>query len=531
MTDIPSWFLNFFQTTTPTTLTSSGTADASVAIAVNPVAAKVGGTVTFTVTAGNNGPGGATGLSIAFPLGPNFSLGSVVASQGTYASDTGLWTVGAVGASQNATLTVTATVNASGWQTVGAQIVGESSSDAIITNNIASAGVLVPDTALPLNIVKTPDGVTMPGAISGDYNVEYVTAEPSGSAIILAPGYQAGILGGSQPATLVDFGSGGDFLVAASGNATLLTVGSSDTLIATAGNNVLVSFRGSVMEDARGVTGANLLWGSGGAATIYGGNGNDTAVMSDGGIITTGTGGSQVWLSHGNATINSQGADTIVAGAGAETINVGGSSGALVFGGSSQMVFNGGTGASTLVGFGASVTVNGSTGGGLFYGGSAGSNVLNGGTGPATLIGGGNGDVLIASGSGSDVLVAASGAETLNGYGSTGNVAFFGGNGPDMMVGGSGANVFTNGPAAMTIVGGGVNLYQFLAGADAPVLIQNFNAASDVIKLNGFGAGADASAFASAHNTGAGAMVTLGDGTQITFAGLAASSLKASMFT
>lgn len=43
-----------------------------------------------------------------------------------------------------------------------------------------------------------------------------------------------------------------------------------------------------------------------------------------------------------------------------------------------------------------SVTVSGSTGGGVFYGGSAGGNHLTAGAGVATLVGGGAGDVLTA---------------------------------------------------------------------------------------------------------------------------------------
>ena len=71
----------------------------------------VGDTVTFTVTLTNNGPTGATGVKLKDLLPAGLAFVSAAPSQGTYASSTGVWTVGALGSGAQATLTLNAKVN------------------------------------------------------------------------------------------------------------------------------------------------------------------------------------------------------------------------------------------------------------------------------------------------------------------------------------------------------------------------------------------------------------------------------------
>jgi uncharacterized repeat protein (TIGR01451 family) len=531
MTSIPSWFVSFFDQAADTASSSSGEpADASVSIIGSAIAPTIGQTVTFTVTAGNNGPGTASSLGISVPLGSAFSNVSAVTSTGSYDTTSGLWTVGNVADSTKAVLTITATVAASGWNPVTATIVADGAIDTNSANNIATAGLFVPPSGVtqPINAVTSTDGSNVAPAVAGSYNTEIISAPAQNALIILQQGYQSAVIEGSAAATLVDAGSGSALLVGGSGNDTLLAAAGNDTLDAGAGNNFIVSFVGTATISAAGQSGDNVFW-SNGAASIQGGNGHDTAVMG-GGVINTGTGGSQVWLGSGSTVVNSNGADTIVGGAGAETVNVLGSSGDLAFGGSGQMLFEGnmaaGSGANTVVGFNGSITVNGGAGGGLFFGGTAGNNLLNSGGGQADLFGGGNGDVLNATGSSNDVLVASSGAETLNAAGSSGSDAFFGGFGNDLMIGGTGVNAFTAGPGSMTLVGGGAtDVYNFIAGATSNTVIQGFSSANDFITLTGFASGAAQAALSGETVSAAGTTIGLTDGTRITFAGLSPSQL------
>ena len=99
------------------------------------------------------------------------------------------------------------------------------------------------------------------------------------------------------------------------------------------------------------------------------------------------------------------------------------------------------------------------------------------------------------------------------------------------MVGGTGANTFTAGPGNMTMVGGGTSdLYILLAGAISNTVIIGFNPNNDFVHLLGFASGAASIALASEKSTSAGSVISLSDGSQITFSGLVATSLTANQF-
>ena len=88
-------------------------ADLAVTKTVSDATPNVGDTITFTITVTNNGPDGATGVTLTdtFPTTGLQYLSHVV-SQGTYAPGTGIWNVGGVlaGAGNAQTLTISARV-------------------------------------------------------------------------------------------------------------------------------------------------------------------------------------------------------------------------------------------------------------------------------------------------------------------------------------------------------------------------------------------------------------------------------------
>src|SRR5262249_12701838 len=99
--------------TSNNTATVSGTpqqADLALAKTVSNPTPNVGDTITYTVTLTDIGPDAATGVQVTDLLPAGLTFVSYTASQGTYASSTGLWTVGTVTTSTPQTLQIQAKV-------------------------------------------------------------------------------------------------------------------------------------------------------------------------------------------------------------------------------------------------------------------------------------------------------------------------------------------------------------------------------------------------------------------------------------
>ena len=117
-----------------------------------------GDTVVYSVVASNAGPDAASGLAISDVLPAGLTFVSSSATQGTYSSGTGIWSVGTVGSGAADTLDITATVNAG---TNGNTIVNSASVSAVdqadntAGNDSDSASLTVQ--SADLAIVKTVD--------------------------------------------------------------------------------------------------------------------------------------------------------------------------------------------------------------------------------------------------------------------------------------------------------------------------------------------------------------------------------------
>ena len=117
-------------------------ADLQITKTVNNSTPLAGSTVTFTLTASNLGIGAATGVNVTDILPSGYTLVSATPSVGTYTSGTGLWSIGDLANGANATLSMVATVNATGSYDNTATIVGNEV-DPVSGNNtsIASVGI------------------------------------------------------------------------------------------------------------------------------------------------------------------------------------------------------------------------------------------------------------------------------------------------------------------------------------------------------------------------------------------------------
>ncbi len=97
----------------------------------------VGDTITYTVTARDNGPDDATGVIVTDLLPAGLTFVSDTASEGSYNSATGVWTIGAMAANTSQTLVIEATVVSPAPQTNTARINGNQF-DPNLSNNTAS---------------------------------------------------------------------------------------------------------------------------------------------------------------------------------------------------------------------------------------------------------------------------------------------------------------------------------------------------------------------------------------------------------
>jgi uncharacterized repeat protein (TIGR01451 family) len=121
-------------------------ADLSVAKSVDDAAPDENDPVAYTIVVSNAGPSDATGVEVADLLPAGVTYQSHVATQGTYASGTGAWTVGALANGASATLTLNATVDsgAAGTTIVNtASVSGAAQEDPDASDDSAAATVWV----------------------------------------------------------------------------------------------------------------------------------------------------------------------------------------------------------------------------------------------------------------------------------------------------------------------------------------------------------------------------------------------------
>ncbi|AMM50604.1 hypothetical protein TH61_04640 [Rufibacter sp. DG15C] len=131
---------------------------------VNRTRASVGDALTYTVTARNNGPNAATGVIIrdVLPLAQINVVGTITPSAGTYNATTGIWTIGNLAAGQSVTMTVNATIKATGT-IVNTAIISGNEPDLQPANNTATVVTVVgdgtgnPTTSADLQVVKAVD--------------------------------------------------------------------------------------------------------------------------------------------------------------------------------------------------------------------------------------------------------------------------------------------------------------------------------------------------------------------------------------
>jgi autotransporter passenger strand-loop-strand repeat protein len=345
--------------------------------------------------------------------------------------------------------------------------------------------------------------------IFGSNVIPYGTTISAGGTLILSSGYTESGL------TL----SSGAVLVLENGAAALPAT-------ETSGVTVIVHSSGATSSGGTTSSGGSTASG----AVILTGAGADTVYFQTGGsfvqpqnvassLVTTPTGqpanSNAIWLNGSQ--------DTVALGDGSATVGEGGSH-AVIFGGAGPALIAlggaddtvvAGAGAMTLFG-GADDVVFGSPQHGslLYLAAQNASPTIVGGNTPATVWGASGADVTFWSNQAGGALNGGGGNETLNAAGSPPANQF---------------NLFTGAGANTTLVLGlGADTITLFDGHEGGnVSVYGFNA-STTVDLAGFGAGAAAAALAGASVTRAGTIITLSDGTTVTFVngGLSSNTVK-----
>jgi len=154
-------------------------ADLSITKSVNSAAPNIGTNITYTIRVTNGGPSSATGVVISDLLPAGLTYVSNTASQGTYTSGTGLWSVDTLANGTSATLTIVATVTQAGTITNTATVSAANQPDPDNSNNTAS--VSLGGQAADLAVTKQVDRTTPNVGTNVTYTIQVTNNGASGA--------------------------------------------------------------------------------------------------------------------------------------------------------------------------------------------------------------------------------------------------------------------------------------------------------------------------------------------------------------
>jgi uncharacterized repeat protein (TIGR01451 family) len=136
-----------------------GQADTSLDVTVDNATPTVGANVTYTVTAGNDGPSDAHSVIVTDLLPNGLTIVAATPSLGTYNALTGAWTIGTLADAATATLSLTATVTSSQAIVNQASVTGQAEVDPNRSNNSALVAINAPGLA-DVQLQETVDDTT-----------------------------------------------------------------------------------------------------------------------------------------------------------------------------------------------------------------------------------------------------------------------------------------------------------------------------------------------------------------------------------
>jgi uncharacterized repeat protein (TIGR01451 family)/gliding motility-associated-like protein len=150
--------------------------DLIVTKSVNNATPTIGNNLTFTIVVKNNGIGDATGVKVTDQLPAGYTYVSATVTAGTYNNATGIWTVGTLLNGTTATLTVTATVKATGSY-VNTAVIAGNETDPDVSNNVSTVNPTPGTLQANLGVVKA---VNIAAPIIGSHVIFTIVANNAG---------------------------------------------------------------------------------------------------------------------------------------------------------------------------------------------------------------------------------------------------------------------------------------------------------------------------------------------------------------
>ncbi|MCC5865278.1 MAG: CSLREA domain-containing protein [Wenzhouxiangella sp.] len=144
---------------------AANVADLALSISPSVTDIQLGQPATFLIEVEQAGPQAAIDIEVAIDLPAGLSFNSASASSGAYDPGTGVWLVGALAAGESASLSLVATGQALGEQTLAAEV-SASTPDPVPSNNAASATIEVWPVPGALVVTTLADQVLEDGACS-----------------------------------------------------------------------------------------------------------------------------------------------------------------------------------------------------------------------------------------------------------------------------------------------------------------------------------------------------------------------------
>ena len=143
--------------------------DLSITMTVDNIHPFMGHNVEFAVTATNQGPDKATGVSVSDLLPDGYTYVSSTVSVSSYDSNTGVWNIGTLNQGESELMTIIATANFTGNYTNTATVTGIEA-DGDLTNNVASVTTIPTDFFIPEGFSPNGDGINDLFVIRGIQN-------------------------------------------------------------------------------------------------------------------------------------------------------------------------------------------------------------------------------------------------------------------------------------------------------------------------------------------------------------------------
>ena len=229
-------------------------ADLAVTLTVDNANPDEGGALLYSLTVTNRGPDAAAGISVTEALPAGLGFVSATPSQGSYASGTGVWTLGSLATGATATLTLAATVNAG---TGGSTILGTGTitasdhRDLVAANNSATTSIVVQSANLGLAMSVDNASPNEGGTIT--FTATLTNSGPNAAgAIAVADVVPSGFLFVSATASQGSYASGnGAWTVGSLANGASATLALTVTVSAGTGGTIVTNTATTIASDHR----------------------------------------------------------------------------------------------------------------------------------------------------------------------------------------------------------------------------------------------------------------------------------------